>query len=632
MIRVRAACLKNSRCAVRAGRLTACLLALCLLGGLCLPVRAAAAGRLPYCFRFENLNGDSSGQRDTLLIGKNWSLAAGETLQFSGWLAVEGGVRGYEYAFVPTGDDAAVGSPEWLTPPVSGKAARNDLKAAGVPYSSGHATAGFSLELTAPTGRDGYYDFYLRGIAADGTRCDLLVMLDTAVGLPDQDDGDTRRINLARLARDAGKLPGVGFTPDGAVTLTAGGVLPLGELNLAAFEKVSLTYTVPAAFTEEQGTRAAALGLKLSPDGTLPAPYERDGLYDMSGSQALGRLRGGGSARTLELDLTDANGMGQLYLSAYLFGTDSVTVTEVQFTYRGKSATRTAARIFCSGDLAPYFSGANAVETETVHDSALGDVLRIRAATDTNDPYVYFNAESLLATHGIRVNADEYRYMVVLVRARAGNRNGHMTFYLCAGEIGGPTEDCTVTSRLETDGKWHYCLLDLSDKQTWAGTVHGWRFDMINAPAAAGDYVDYASVQFFRTKRAAEQVARGNPLRPDTVYHSGDAPVMRDDREELGGEQSAFTPDPADLYTPSGTETGTETATEPLPGTGSASDTGTPPDPATGTSDPTDATGTASATGTAGTGQGCRSAAGACIALILPVCAALPALRRRRTR
>ena len=41
-----------------------------------------------------------------------------------------------------------------------------------------------------------------------------------------------------------------------------------------------------------------------------------------------------------------------------------------------------------------------------------------------NDPYVYFNAESLLATHGIRVNADEYRYMVVLVRARAGNRNG----------------------------------------------------------------------------------------------------------------------------------------------------------------------------------------------------------------
>ena len=156
--------------------------------------------------------------------------------------------------------------------------------------------------------------------------------------------------------------------------------------------------------------------------------------------------------------------------------------------------------------------------------------------------------------------------MVVLVRARAGNRNGHMTFYLCAGEIGGPTEDCTVTSRLETDGKWHYCLLDLSDKQTWAGTVHGWRFDMINAPAAAGDYVDYASVQFFRTKRAAEQVARGNPLRPDTVYHSGDAPVMRDDREELGGEQSAFTPDPADLYTPSGTETGTETATEPMPG------------------------------------------------------------------
>ncbi len=541
------------------------------------------------------------------------------------------GRPGVQYAFVPTGDDAAVGSPEWLTPPVSGKAARNDLKAAGVPYSSGHATAGFSLELTAPTGRDGYYDFYLRGIAADGTRCDLLVMLDTAVGLPDQDDGDTRRINLARLARDAGKLPGVGFTPGGAVTLTAGGVLPLGELNRRRLKR-SATYTVPAAFTEEQGTRAAALGLKLSPDGTPPAPYERDGLYDMSGSQALGRLRGAEAPGRWSLT-TDANGMGQLYLSAYLFGADSVTVTEVQFTYRGKSATRTAARIFCSGDLAPYFSGANAVETETVHDSALGDVLRIRAATDTNDPYVYFNAESLLATHGIRVNADEYRYMVVLVRARAGNRNGHMTFYLCAGEIGGPTEDCTVTSRLETDGKWHYCLLDLSDKQTWAGDgarlavrhdkrarrrrrLRGLRLGAVlphQAGGGAGRLRESAPSGHGLPQRGRACHAgrpRGARRRAGRLHAGSCRPLHAVRHRDRDGNRNG-----------AGARNGQRVRHRNAAGSGNGYI----------RSDRRNGYGARDRYSRHRAGLP-RSAAGACIALILPVCAALPAFRRRRTR
>ncbi len=617
--------------------LAVCLLALCLAGGLCLPARAEAVGRLPCRFCFENLAGSSAGQRDQMLILSGWSFSAGETLHFSGWLAAEGGIRGYEYAFVPVGDgaggDGAIGSPEWRTPAVTAIFARSDLQSAGIPYQSGHKTAGFSLELTAPTGTDGYYDFYLRGIAADGSRCDLLVMLDTVVGLPDADDGETHRVNLSRLARDIGTLPGVSFARDGDVTLTAGGVLPLGTFNLAAFERVTVTYTVPAAFTAKQGTCAAALGLKLSADTAAPTPYNHDpdGLYDMTGSQALGRLRVGSGARTLELDLTDADGRGQLYLSAYLFGTDSVTVTDLTFTYRGKGTTRTAARIFLSGDLASYFSDANAVTTETVQDGALGDVLRIRATSDTNDPYVYFRAESLLAEHGIRIDADEYRYVVILVRARAGNKNGSMTFYLCAGDIGGPTEACTISRTLKTDGHWHYCLLDLSSLDTWEGIVHGWRFDMINGVAAAGDWVDYASVQFFRTEEAAKQVAAGNPNRPNTVYHSGDALVMRDDREERGAEQDSFTPEQGDIWTPPESDTGTATETgTALPPEPETSDTGRVPDPDT-SGDGNAGADTAGADTTGTAGRGCRSAVGAagvvgCL-LALPVCGVLSARR-----
>ncbi len=644
-------------------RRVVCLLAVCLLCGCFLTVPASADGRPHYVFRFENLNGGDTGQRETLLIRDGWVLSAGETLEFSGWVAVSGGISAYEYAFVPVGDTSSAGSAEWRTPTEVNIASRGDLTKNGVAHSSGHRTAGFSMKITAPADTDGYFDFYLRAVTKSGYRCDLLAVTDVTVGLPDSDDGEKYTVNLERCVRDADGLSGVRLRQDGSgISLSVGGVLPLGEFNLNAFESVSITYKVASSFTEQKGTRCAAIGIKASSDvtasdvtasdvtasdvtasgvtaagvtaagvtaaGGMPSPYNRDGKYDMSDSLILGRLRAGEGTRTMVLDLTGTDGRRQLFLSAFLFGGNTVTVTDISFTYNGKSATRTAARIFCSGDLSPYLSGSNAVETSTVSDAALGDVLRIRAATDTNDPYVYFNAESLLAEENIRINADEYRYLVLLVRARQGNGSGSMTFYLCAGDIGGPTEDCTATIRLETDGQWHYRLIDLSQKNTWSGTVHGWRFDMINGSCAEGDYVDYASVQFFRTETAAREVMSGNPLKPDTVYRSGDALVMRDDREEKDSLQAEYQPDAADIRIPAETETA-ETETDGTDTTASDGDGGTDSSPVPDTAADT-GTGEASDTGTAGSSDGCRSAAGALPAMLLPLIGMIPAVSAGR--
>lgn len=592
-------------------RLALCVMPALLIVSLSLPVGAAPSGaRNAYLFCIDEMAGQHDGsRRDQMLIDRDRSFSQGQRLHFAGWIAAPDGISGYEYTFVPLGhgdSQTDLGSPDWYSPDEVRITARRDLAAAGVPYPSGYATAGFDLTLSAPEGTDGYYDFYLRAVDADGNTYDLLAVLNVAVGLPDADNGSVHRINLARLARDGGEQEGISFPKAGGIRLSAGGILSLGRLSVTPFESVRITYTVSFGFTENEGTQQAALGLKIGEGTGMPNPYNRDGKYDMSGSLTMGRLREGTETRSLQLDLSGIRTQGELYLSAYLFGSDRVTVTELTFVYSGKGTSRTAARIFFSGDLAPYLSGANSVDTETVHDSRLGDVLRIRASSETNDPYVYFNAESLLAQHEIRVNADEYRYIVVLARARKGNAHGNMTFYLCAGDIGGPTEACTITQTLETDGMWHYYLLDLSDLDTWAGLVHGWRFDMINAPAAAGDYVDYASVQFFRTEEAAWEVASGNPLRPDVVFRSGDAPVMRDDREEAAEDSREFVPDEGDVYEPFETVTDTESAIDATVTDPSGDESAT--EPTGGISSETDA---------AGGGRGCRSSVNAEIGVVL---------------
>ena len=118
--------------------------------------------------------------------------------------------------------------------------------------------------------------------------------------------------------------------------------------------------------------------------------------------------------------------------------------------------------------------------------------------------------------------------MVVLARAASHNAMNRMVLYLCAGTIMGATEDCTCGVELVSDGQWHYYLIDLTDTPTWNGTVHSWRFDVLNGPCAEGDYVDIATVQFFRTSAAAQKAAAASTAVCETPYAKGQPAVYAD--------------------------------------------------------------------------------------------------------
>ena len=552
----------------------ACLTLVLVLSLLCTPpfgVEAKAGPadrRVPYQFVIDDVFGKKNvfgDERPDMETG--WTLKAGQRLTFTGWLAVDEGVSRYEYAFVGVNDL----SPDWkpCEDTVIGK--RPDLTRAGIPYATGHDTAGFTVTVTAPDASDGFFDFYLRGVSGDDVFCDLLISVGVTIGLPDTDDGKTHGINLARLRRDDTGQSGVTFNEDNSAILSGQSVLDLGLLDLGIYETVIIRYATDAAFCTEKDGDRAILGLKSEPvgsrAGTMPAPYTRtDGRYDMTDSLAYSTVPAG--ERQLQLDLKNVQSYGHVYLTSCLFGEDTVRILSVTFTYVGSGGTKVAAKIRFSGDLEPYFYSPNTCTIKNVHDNVMGDVLRFEPPEATNDTYIHFNAEGLFEASGIRLSADDYKYMVVLCRARQGNAGNRLTFYLCPGAIGGPTEECTKTFETINDSQWHYYVLDLHTPATWQGIIHLWRFDCIQGHSNPGDWVDFASIQFFRTEEAALKAAAVSVKTPPEVYACGDDPVLKDMSEEeaIAAGIGPFTPsaDKTYVFEEPATEAPTEAPTEPV--------------------------------------------------------------------
>jgi hypothetical protein len=156
--------------------------------------------------------------------------------------------------------------------------------------------------------------------------------------------------------------------------------------------------------------------------------------------------------------------------------------------------------------------------------------------------------------------------MVFLYRSDSGNPTDRMHLYLCSGAITSATEACNHPVVLQRDGKWHYLLVDLTQRANWDGIINGWRFDYLGT-SEPGQGVDFASVQFFRTYEAAKAAASRDPAKTE-AFHLGDTPVIKDMCEEQGQEdpEGTLTIDPADIYeiTEAPTEPPAEPPTEPV--------------------------------------------------------------------
>lgn len=514
-------------------RLAALLLLLGILVGFALTsgtftLRASAAPdthKAPYMMSIDHISEqEGCGAQTMVHVCSDYVLKIGGVIELAGWLATDEGVARYECAWLPSGG----GVPAWRTPDSVTISSRPDLAPAGIPYRAGHGSAGFALTVKPDEGMtDGYYDLYIRAITGDGVVCDLLILAGMAYGTPDIDDGHVYSFSFPRLAREENALINASLSGT-ALLLESASMVRLGELNLGAFERITVTYTVNGASASQ---KQAILGLKSSEEHHYGQMGEAYNITDHLVCLPIDTSQEG-IFQTAEIDLTSLGltYTGPLYLCGYFDG--QVTVHSLELTYTGQGFSRTAAKIYFSEDTTTRFAGINKVDFQGVNDPVMGDVLRITVNEDTNDPYATFNAEALLGDYDIRLNADDYKYMVVLARAAAHNQTSHMGFYLCAGTITGATEACTFRTSLHRDGKWHYYLLDLSQTDNWEGLIHNWRFDIINGDCRKGDYVDIATVQLFRTKEAAAQAASVSATARDDPYVKGQPAVLKDMREE----------------------------------------------------------------------------------------------------
>ena len=551
-------------------------------------------GRVPYRYSFDKIH--TKSHSDTrLVVLRDLELELGQPLEAAGWLATDEGVSAYQYLWIPAGG----GVGEWITLTDARISPRPDLEGAGIPYVSGHGTAGFTFSIEPPEGTaDGYYDVYVRALDGMGTPCDLAVLLGLRYGEPDVVTVGAHRISFSRVLREGeASLFGGATVTEEAIILPPDGGVKLGHFNLAGFEAVKITYE---ALNPEAPGKTPVLGLKSA--GTYSYGKGSEG-YNLTDDLAYTPISL--SQSEILLDLSGCDDYGDLWLTGHLNA--DLRITKVEFVCNGYGTDRVAAKVYLSEELiSSYFTSYNYTDLKPLTDPVLGDVLRMEVKEDTNDPFVFFHAGKLLKDRDVVLDAGEYKYMVFLYRAGTANNTTRMNLYLCAGNITGATEACNQGVALQNDGKWHYLLVDLTQRENWDGIINGWRFDYISGNSDAGDYVDFASVQFFRTEKAAKAAAGQDPAK-GTAFHTGDPFMIKDLCEEQGQESNGDIPtiDPADTYVV------TEPATEPPaePPTNPTDETQAPsPTPEDTTSAPTE---------TEPAGKGCRGAL--VIPVVLPV-------------
>lgn len=599
--------------------LAVCLAVVTVVLGLFagLPLNASAqpdsGGRVPYIFSFDTLH-TAAGSASMIRVFRDMSLELGASMEAAGWLATPEGVTCYEYAWIPAGG----GFITWM--PVSDPyiCARPDLVPAGIPHASGHSTAGFSFTLTPPEGTpEGYYDVYIRALDGMGVACDMAAILNLKYGDPDEMRDSGLLISLPRIVREGeDALFGEAKVTDGNIVLPPDGGVRLGNIPLSAYETLRITYRLTD--TTESDDRTPVLGLKSSGRYSYGKDDEK---YNVTDSLAFAALPT--TADVMEIDLTDCLYNGEVWLTGHL--DRKVVISSLEFISMDYGGDRVAAKIHLSENVMSYLGNNNHTDVIPVQDPQLGDVLRMQVRDETNDPYVYFSAGLLLREHDLAIDAGEYKYIVLLARAPSTNPYDTMVFYLCAGSIASATEACTARFDLKRDDQWHYYVVDLSSTENWTGLINGMRFDFLSGDLQGGEAVEFASMQFFRTREAAMAAAAQTPSAYDKAV---DPMVIPDMVEEEGMGNSVFVPAPEDTYAV--TEPETEPSTEPP--TSTEDDPATDPAGTTSSPDSHDPAGTDSTTSLP-SGKGCRSALPAISVLpALAICSIAAVKQRSRTK
>ena len=149
------------------------------------------------------------------------------------------------------------------------------------------------------------------------------------------------------------------------------------------------------------------------------------------------------------------------------------------------------------------FSGANQCKFSIEMDATYGSVLKLTTTKGASDPFVTFNYGGYMKGMKLdAVNADEYKYIVMTIRAENCSSETFELFYY-SGSVQGATPGYQTTATFDAanDG-WQKIIFDLSNA-SWSGKVNGFRLDFLTAPGGEGESVYIYAIDFYKTSKEA---------------------------------------------------------------------------------------------------------------------------------
>ncbi len=153
-----------------------------------------------------------------------------------------------------------------------------------------------------------------------------------------------------------------------------------------------------------------------------------------------------------------------------------------------------------------YLTNANQCSYEIVKDESCGYVLKLTTNDGANDPFIMFDYKDYLRKFNLsQANADDYKYIVIKIKAENVTSDGFELFY-AAGKMTGPLGGYSKVATFDqTNTGWQYVIFDLTQVAEWSGKINMFRFDFLTAPSGGGEVVYIASIDLYKTAEEAYQ-------------------------------------------------------------------------------------------------------------------------------
>ncbi len=171
-------------------------------------------------------------------------------------------------------------------------------------------------------------------------------------------------------------------------------------------------------------------------------------------------------------------------------------------------------------------TNANQCSYEIVKDAECSYVLKLTTNDGANDPFIMLNYKDYVRKFNMSAaNADEYKYIVIKIKAENVTSDAFELFY-AAGKMTGPLGGYSKVATFDqANTGWQYVIFDLSQAADWTGKINMFRFDFLTAPSGGGETVYIASIDMYQTAEEAYQnfdvdmtrPGQGSDLKEDKV-------------------------------------------------------------------------------------------------------------------